>query len=325
MREDFIYGSERNPLFLARLAVATCARALLEAPQVSTLSPKWTRNFPNLLGVCTGMRSIKRSSQRSALAPLWLYCCVIGVVIGCASSWSCGGSGASSVTAPTPASNFSCPLGLDDMMEYFVMAQPNRETQFMSGTPNPLYTQVFPDLDFAPSGYWFWLKSPTAHGFDVDAFDQNYVYLRSTELVWSDNTTFKRKHKDVPIAARCVAPNAPGPEIQVANTQIDWYASCMLYKTSTLGTIANNLDPPVLMDTGGNIGQIMTRVLHYQYNCNSNFQNCGDEEQFFLGLRYGQWQWKHYQNGTLVQTTLINNIVSGIPTGTLPCANSYQQ
>jgi hypothetical protein len=245
--------------------------------------------------------------------------------------WGCGGpsssnnASSSGTTLPAPNSqNFSCPSGLTDVMDYFVMDNAKRDSQFMNGAPNPLYTQVFPDLDFAASGYWFWLKSPSAHGFDVDAFDQNYVYLRSTELVWTDNTTFKRKHQDVPIAARCVAPNAAGPEIQVADTQIDWYASCALYKTSSLGTIVNDLDAPVLMDTGGNIGQVMTRVLHYRYNCDSAFHNCGDEEQFFLGQEYGQWQWRHFQNGTLEQTTLVNNIESGSASGTLPCADSYQ-
>jgi hypothetical protein len=209
-------------------------------------------------------------------------------------------------------------------MQYFVMEQQRRDSEFMNGEPNPLYTEVFPDEDFAATGYWFWLKSSTANGFDVDAFDENYVYLRSTELVWTDNTTFKRKHHDVPVAARCVAPDSAGPEIQVSDTQIDWYSACALYKSSFLGTIVNNLDAPVLMDAGGNLGQLPTRVLHYQYNCNGAFQSCGDEEQFFLGQGYGQWQWKHYHDGSLVQTTLINNIENGSAPGTLPCPDSYQ-
>jgi len=240
---------------------------------------------------------------------------------------SCGGSGAAAggvTPSPPIPQGFSCPSGQSDVMQYFTMGKQDRDSQFMNGQPNPMYAQVFPDQDFAASGYWFWLKSASAHGFDVDAFDQNYVYLRSTELVWTDNTTFKRKHQDVPIAARCVAPNTPGPEIQVADTQIDWYASCALYKTSSLGTIVNDLDAPVPMDTGGNIGQVMTRVLHYRYNCDSAFQNCGDEEQFFLASGYGQWQWKHYQDGALVNSTLINNIGPGTASGTLPCPQSYQ-
>lgn len=209
-------------------------------------------------------------------------------------------------------------------MQYFAMDMQNRATQFMNGQPNPIYTQVFPNEDFAATGYWFWLKSASAHGFDVKAFDPNYIYIRSTELTWTDNTTFKRFDQDLPIAARCVAPDAAGPEIQVTTTNFQYFASCASYKSSQLESSVNDLDAPVLMDTGGNIGQVLTRVLHYRYNCDTNFQNCVNEEQFFLAQGYGQWQWKHYQNGTLVNSTLINDIEPGTPSGTLPCANSYQ-
>lgn len=209
-------------------------------------------------------------------------------------------------------------------MKYFAMSKQSRQTQFMNGLPNPIYTEMFPDQDFAASGYWFWLKSQNAHGFDVKAFDPTYVYIRSTELTWTDNTTFKRFVKDLPIAARCVAAGTPGPEIQVPNTSFQYFSSCSPYKSSKLGTAVNDLDAPVVMDTGGNLGQLPTRVLHYRYNCDANYQNCGDEEQFFLGNGYGLWQWKHYQNGVLVKSTLINNITSGTATGTLPCPQSYQ-
>lgn len=210
------------------------------------------------------------------------------------------------------------------MMSYFAMSQQRREQQFMSGNPNPIYTKVFPGQDFAASGYWFWLKSAEAHGFDVKAFDSNYVYIRSTELTWSDNTTFKRFVHDLPIAARCVAPDAAGPDIPVADTTFQYFAACSPYKSSQLGTAFNSLDAPVSMDTGGNVGSVPTRVLHYRYHCDSSYQNCGDEEQFFLGSGYGLWQWKHYQNGALVGSALMNDIESGVPTETLPCAGSYQ-
>jgi hypothetical protein len=32
----------------------------------------------------------------------------------------------------------------------------------MQGQPNPIYTEVFPNQDFATTGYWFWLKSASA-------------------------------------------------------------------------------------------------------------------------------------------------------------------
>jgi hypothetical protein len=233
-------------------------------------------------------------------------------------------SGSAAPAAQPEAQSFSCPSGQTDMMQYFVMSQQSRADQFMNGPQNPIYTEVFPDEDFASTGYWFWLKSVTANGFDVKAFDPNYVYLRSTELVWSDNTTFKRFVDDLPVAARCMASNAAGPEIQVADTSFQYYSACSPYKSSNLGTSLNDLDAPVVMDTGGNIGQVSTRVLHYRYNCDSAFQNCVNEEQFFLAAGYGLWQWKHYQNGTLVNSSLINNIEPGTPSGTLPCAQAYQ-
>lgn len=81
------------------------------------------------------------------------------------------------------AQNLSCPSGQTDVMKYFAMKQQTGAKHFLSGSPNPIYTEVFPDQDFAESGYWFWLKSPKAHGFDVKSFDSRYVYMRSTELV----------------------------------------------------------------------------------------------------------------------------------------------
>jgi hypothetical protein len=48
-------------------------------------------------------------------------------------------------------------------MKYFVKIfrhgpeRPNQ--QFMSGAKNPIYTEVFPNLDFGEKGYWLWLKN----------------------------------------------------------------------------------------------------------------------------------------------------------------------
>jgi hypothetical protein len=222
------------------------------------------------------------------------------------------------------AQEFTCPAGEADTMKYFVMSAESRADHFMNGQPNPIYTEVFPDTDFAASGYWFWLKSSSAHGFDVKSFDEHYVYMRSTELVWTDPTTFKRFERDLPIAARCVTEGKPGPTIRVPDTTFNYFASCRPYKTSHLETSVNDLDAPVLMETGGNIGRIWTRVLHYRYNCNSNFENCQNEEQFFLGNGYGEWQWKHFKSGKLLSVSLMNNLEEGQTSATLPCTDSYR-
>ena len=210
------------------------------------------------------------------------------------------------------------------MMKYFVLDQRIRRDHFLDGKPNPIHTEVFPDEDFAASGYWFWIKSPKAHGFDVKSFDEKYIYMRATELTWEDNTSFKRFDHDLPTAARCVPEGSAGPEIKVSDTHFQYFSACRPYKRSTLGTAVNNLDAPEHMDLGGNTGSAWTRVLHYRYNCDQHFQNCKDEEQFYLANGYGIWQWKHYRNGELMKTALMNTLRAGNPKMALPCVETYR-
>jgi hypothetical protein len=228
--------------------------------------------------------------------------------------------GASSLSAQT----FSCPAGQADVVKYFVMGRDKRADHFMDGRPNPIYTQVFPDGEFATQGYWFWLKGPKAHGFDVKSFDEKYVYMRSTELEWKDNTSFKRFEHDLPVAQRCVSEGQPGTEIKISDTRFNYFSSCRPYKSSSVGTAINDIDAPSLMDAGGSIGKVWTRVLHYHYNCDRAFENCKDEEQFYLGNGYGLWQWKHFKNGEEVKSALMNVLREGQPAATLPCPESYR-
>lgn len=228
------------------------------------------------------------------------------------------------LTFNVSAQTFSCPAGQADVMKYFVMDQERRADHFLDGTPNPIYTHVLPDPDFAAQGYWFWLKSSKAHGFDVKSFDEKYIYMRSTELIWKDNTSFKRFEQDLPIAERCVAEGKPGPQIKVSNTRFSYFSACRPYKLSTVGTAVNDLDAPSLMDPGGNIGKLWTRVLHYRYNCDRAFGHCKDEEQFYLGNGYGLWQWKHFRDGAQVKSALMNMLREGRPGATLPCEESYR-
>jgi hypothetical protein len=210
-------------------------------------------------------------------------------------------------------------------MNYFVMNKSLRANHHVDGKPNAIYTEVFPDADFPAEGYWYWLKSPKAHGFDVKAFDENRIYMRSTELEWKDNTTFKRFVHDLPIAARCVADTQAGPEIRVNDTSYQYFSSCQPYKQSKVGKAVNDLDAPEDMDAGGNLGRVSTRVLHYHYNCDKNFEHCRDEEQFFLAKGYGLWQWKHYKEDSLVKTSIMNDLEKGKPAETLGCTQSFEK
>jgi hypothetical protein len=229
------------------------------------------------------------------------------------------------VVCAAHAQEFSCPSGQADVMKYFVMSKDKRAKHYFEGKPNSIYTEVFPDQDFAAEGYWFWLKSPKAHGFDVKAFDEKYVYMRSTELEWKDNQTFKRFVHDLPIAARCVPEDKAGPRIKVDDTSFQYYHDCQPYKRSKIGKAVLDLDAPEEMDAGGSLGRVSTRVLHYHYDCDKDFDHCRQEEQFFLASGYGLWQWKHFKEGDLVKTALMNDLEKGHATESLGCSETYEK
>jgi len=132
--------------------------------------------------------------------------------------------------------------------EVFCDERRQEANHFLNGQPNPIFTRVFPDCDFATTGYWFWLKSSQAHGFDVKSFDEKYIYMRATELEWKD-----RFDDDLPIAARCVVEGKAGPELKIFNTRFQYFASCRPYKSSNVGSAVNDLDAPVLMDAGSDL------------------------------------------------------------------------
>jgi hypothetical protein len=226
----------------------------------------------------------------------------------------------------------SCPTGTEDMMNYFTMAYPNRLTNFMGpGNANPIYTSITPDLgsSFATSGQFLWIKSSVGYPWDINVFDSNYIYDRTTELSWTDPTSFKRFNIDLPISRRCVPIKGRGGLIKISssNTNYTSYASCSPTQTQNLGYVNNSISEPATSNVG-NIGQVKTRLFTYQYSCNSSYGNCAYKEVFSLGYGIGLFDWKYYvnQNGTFVfkQESVINQFKAGTATPYLPCTSSYQ-
>ena len=235
-------------------------------------------------------------------------------------------------TVPAYSQSFSCPKGSEDMLNYFVMAYPNRVNDYMGpGNANPNYSSIVPELlsDFAQTGYFVWTKSASGYPWDVKSFDTKYVYDRTTELTWSDPHSFKRFNVDLPMTQRCVKIGKTGSSIKVAsaNTNYSFYANCQSYQTSNLSYVLNTLTAPMQINTGGNQGTVTTRQFKYHYGCDQNYANCSDMEVYSLGYQLGLYDWKHYvaQGGkwVLSQESVINNQEVGQTTAYLPCPNSY--
>src|SRR5215831_5510316 len=146
--------------------------------------------------------------------------CALALVLACLVAGAAAlADGKDKNQASSDPALFVCPAGQEDAMQYFVMRKDLRENHYLSGEANPSYTKIFPDVDFAPTGYWFWLKSSEAHGFDIKTFDEKYIYIRGTELNWKDNTTFKRKEQDTPLTMRCIPVNGASPPLRVSNAR----------------------------------------------------------------------------------------------------------
>jgi hypothetical protein len=236
---------------------------------------------------------------------------------------------------PTFASgqSFTCPSGTEDMLNYFLMGYPNRVDHYMGpGDANPIYSSISPELlsAFPVQGYVVWTKSSDGHPWDVKSFDGNYVYDRSTELNWTDPSSFKRFNTDLPMAPRCVPTNRASHNLQIAPAQsvFSFYINCTAYKSSNLGYVLNNVTKPATMNTGGNLGAVRTRQFKYRYNCDASYSNCTDMEVYSLGYQIGLYDWKHYtaQSGSWVlqKESVINNFSVGQTTAQFTCPNTYQ-
>jgi hypothetical protein len=64
-------------------------------------------------------------------------------------------------------------------------------------------------------------------------------------------------------------------------------------------------------------------VLSYRYNCDANYQSCGDKEEYYLQRRYGLVQWVHYSliSGKYQQQqkSVFNKLSSGTAVPNFPC------
>ena len=228
---------------------------------------------------------------------------------------------------------FSCPNGSEDMLSYFLLAYPNRTTNYLGpGNANPIYTSAFPEkgYKYARSGYFLWVKSASGYPWDVKPFDINFVYDRSTELQWNDPTTFKRFVVDLPMSPRCVPlKKAPNPiQVPVSNTQYRSFRNCRAFRTQDLAYVVNSISAPTVVKNVGNIGTVVTRRFTYQYGCDSSYANCTDQEVYSLGLAVGLYDWKHFRNKSgkwkLVKHSLIDDYDIGQTTPYLPCRDSYK-
>ena len=109
------------------------------------------------------------------------------------------------------SSNHNPSPAVYDMLAWMTIDPSMRETHYMAGTANPNYTQV-------EKGRFYYTKSAQGYPWDVNLYDDNYIYLWATELDWGNPSSYKAFYSPtsgnfnmplVPVAPTLAFPDRP--------------------------------------------------------------------------------------------------------------------
>ncbi|MBV9182143.1 MAG: hypothetical protein JO356_12605 [Acidobacteria bacterium] len=207
------------------------------------------------------------------------------------------------------------------MLDWMTMDDDLRSTYHLEGSSNPIYTVMQP-------GKFYWIKGGLGYPWDIQLYDDNYIYLWITELSWTVPESYKKftDNTNLPLVPRCAIAGSPGSTILIANSNYDLHTNCSQSCSVTLGlqTTVNEVWGPYTVSLGGSLpDDLPVLVISYRYNCDNDYQNCIDKEEYYVNQRYGLVQWDHLilANGSYAQVgkTVLNSLVTGVVTPYFPC------
>jgi hypothetical protein len=187
-------------------------------------------------------------------------------------------------------STMICPSGTYDMLDWMTMDSDLRSHSHLTGSANPLYSTIWPEK-------FYWTKGGNGSPWDIQLYDSQYIYLWITEYGWNDPSSYKKfsNNTNLPLAPRCARGGFPGSTLKISNTSYDIHTSCTSFSRHDLKKGLNEVWGPYRLSFGGSLPSNMpTLVVSYRYNCDTNYGNCGDKEEYYLSQRYGLVQWVHY-------------------------------
>jgi hypothetical protein len=206
-----------------------------------------------------------------------------------------------------------------DMLAWMTMDPTLAASHHMSGTANPIYTNVAADR-------FFWTKTGQGYPWDIQLYDNNYIYLWVTELNWQNPSTYKVFHDPVlgdynlPLVPRFAQAGFPGSKVTVAasSSTYETHSDCNTFITQKLGGVVNTVWGPYSESLGGDLpDNLQTLVISYQYSCDSSLQNCKNKEEFHVAKPYGLVKWQHQKlqaDGTYAppdNVTYLNKVATG--------------
>ncbi len=218
-----------------------------------------------------------------------------------------------------PASATACLSTQYDMMSWFAMGSSWSTQYHLTGNANPLYTY----RGTYRGKVFYWVKGASGSPWDVNYYDDNYIYQWATEYNWNDPTSYKAFNIAMPWSPRCVNQPPAGvygsklATISLPSSPYTIYgSSCVASSIKNLGYVVNEIWGPTPISLGGSLSSnALTLTLSYRYSCSSSYNNCRYKETFDFQRPYGLVRWIYYvqQNGQYVQQnqSVFNNKVSG--------------
>ncbi len=247
---------------------------------------------------------------------------------GSGSSNSSSGSGSSSSGSGSSGSGSSgsgSQSNTYDMLQWMTMDPSLASTHHMAGTANPIYTSVLPDR-------FYWTKTGQGFPWDIQLYDNNYIYLWVTELDWHNPSTYKVFHSptlgdyNLPLVPRFAKGGYPGSAIKISDSTYEIHSSCNNYVAKSLGHVINEVWGPYTESLGGTLpNNLETLVISYRYSCDSTYSNCKDKEEFHVAKPYGLVKWQHQRlqsNGTYGppdNVSYMNKVAAGQTTVVTTC------
>jgi hypothetical protein len=215
-------------------------------------------------------------------------------------------------------STISCPPGTVDMLDWMTLDSDLRAGSHMTGT-HPIYTSLWPDK------VWY-AKDSSGTTWDINLYDQNYIYGWITELNWGNPRDFKKSthNTNFPMSPRCAVPGYPGSANAISNTEYDIYVNCQFQSRQNLAKAITEVWGPFEATLWGDLPpNLPVMVVSYRYGCDNSYWNCSSKEEFVYAQRYGLVRWAQYEliNNSYQQTGIstFNTLASGTAPLVFPC------
>jgi hypothetical protein len=202
------------------------------------------------------------------------------------------------------ASAQTCKANEYDMLEWMAPSQP---------VMNSHYNVIYP-----ATGRFYWVKGSLGYPWDVNDFDTKGIYDSTTELTWSNPSSFKVFEKPRQWVPRCVPIPASSGKLAVVTqtpdeTWYDMHTSCTSFTRHNLQYSVTELWGPDQTAVAP-LPTAPTLTLAYRHGCDASYAKCSEKETFELQHGPGLVRWTHYVWNTnawkQVQQTIDNLPIS---------------